>query len=266
MDVAYIIWICMIISECIAGKHESPKIKEFSFSPRVAVGDQASAFCFVGSTDSTPEFTWLKDGKPVESYRNVSIKVDKEFSVIILNPVSVASSGNYTCLAKTKWGQASYSAFLTVVAPPRWLIEPTNLTVVVGDPVSLTCVAEGSPKPVINWRRTDKNLTTGHNVPFTTQDGILKWNSIKIDDDGEYECSAENGASQPLSKRISVKCLLNGDTLEALPFADLVRFPDIPSYPSSSTIDGRHYHENFDAQFPNQMKAHGLHLIRNSGI
>jgi hypothetical protein len=39
------------------------------------------------------------------------------------------------------------------LVPPRWMVEPTDHSVVQGNPVSLHCQVDGFPKPTITWKQ-----------------------------------------------------------------------------------------------------------------
>ncbi|GFV73979.1 down syndrome cell adhesion molecule-like protein 1 homolog [Trichonephila clavipes] len=147
--------IIMIVG--FTARYDALKIKEFSFPSQVHEGDQTSAMCFSGSSDTPVTFTWLKDGVKITSSTNVSVKMDEEFSVIIINPVSLSSSGNYTCTATNLHKTSSYSTILSIVAPPSWLVQPTDVTLVVGEDIILKCSAAGSPNPRIKWKRINES-------------------------------------------------------------------------------------------------------------
>jgi hypothetical protein len=43
--------------------------------------------------------------------------------------------------------------FCLFLVPPRWMVEPTDHSVVQGNPVSLHCQVDGFPKPTIIWKQ-----------------------------------------------------------------------------------------------------------------
>ena len=47
--------------------------------------------------------------------------------------------------------------FVCILAPPKWLIEPFDIVAVIGEKVTLECIAEGLPEPVVKWRRADRS-------------------------------------------------------------------------------------------------------------
>ncbi|XP_035230463.1 leucine-rich repeats and immunoglobulin-like domains protein 3 [Stegodyphus dumicola] len=209
MGVVFFTCAWILFHSCLASRNEAPKISNFYFPSRVLVGDQISALCFAGSSGSPKVFSWLKDGKDLSTASNVVIKIDKEFSVIIINPVSFSSSGNYTCVAENDYGNSLFTAQLNVVSPPKWTKKPLDLTVSVGKDIILDCAAEGLPTPKLNWKRIDETHNpefTRHIVNLKSGVGTLILKAAGMEDTGEYECSAGNEVSS-ISSRIKIKVI-----------------------------------------------------------
>lgn len=59
-------------------------------------------------------FEWLKNGIKINTNENVRISSTEELSVLILDPVRLNDSANYTCTAKNIHGKDEYLATLTV--------------------------------------------------------------------------------------------------------------------------------------------------------
>lgn len=89
----------------------TPRIEAFTFPSHTVLGKNISAFC----SASNSQFFWFKDGELLLNSSNVTIKVDQDFSVLLMK-VSVESGGNYTCMAKNNFGLTSQSAVLTVIS------------------------------------------------------------------------------------------------------------------------------------------------------
>ncbi|TRY90380.1 hypothetical protein DNTS_009343 [Danionella cerebrum] len=127
----------------------------------VSAGGTARFECYVDGLP-TPIITWEKDqtglSEPLEPSRYISLPN----GVLQILDVSTEDEGLYRCLAfNSARKRFSQEASLTVspalsqdrevviVAPPR------NLTVVLGRPSVLECLAEGEPKPFVSWSRQD---------------------------------------------------------------------------------------------------------------
>ncbi|RWS01896.1 Down syndrome cell adhesion molecule-like protein, partial [Dinothrombium tinctorium] len=104
--------------------------------------------------------------------------------------------GNYTCSVKNDVGSDSVTVLLTVKMAPKWIKEPKDITVTMGESVSIECDAIASPKPTIYWR----HLNTNEN----TKSKVLKINAVKESNSGKYECVVSNKHGDLLKKTISV--------------------------------------------------------------
>ncbi|XP_071452262.1 neogenin isoform X2 [Hetaerina americana] len=162
---------------------------------------------FVGpsySTTSSPKvsITWLRDGQPLQldSTRMTvlpsgSLEVDE---------VSLSDSGQYRCnVSSLGRYRLSRVARLTVerdsegasrISAPVFSAKPRSSVVVKGRTVVLDCAASGNPRPVITW------LKDGVAIDMTFLDsrlmivgsGSLQIERVQEDDDGTYQCRAEN--------------------------------------------------------------------------
>ncbi|GFU28491.1 titin [Nephila pilipes] len=178
---------------------ELPKIQPFNFKQGVRIGDKTSATCLAESK-SLVKYLWKKDGEFLSERGELRLKTDEEFSILIIEPVKIEYSGNYTCMAENKHGSDSFTAELLVEAPPIWIIEPENITVVPGTRHIFRCSASGSPKPVITWKKLSEE--TGKEVTAVTifKGESLTLDSVSLTDGGTYECEAHNGVEPTLKK------------------------------------------------------------------
>ncbi len=91
---------------------------------------------------------------------------------------------------------------------PRIHNPPANVTVLLGQPFSLTCVVTGYPPPSITWNLNmalfNPNFFTG--VSYSSVLGLLQFTEAKEDFLGEYTCEARNEhgtvTSEPASVRV----------------------------------------------------------------
>lgn len=66
-------------------------------------------------TDQTSiSYEWRKDNRLLKGTDNINIEINDMFSTLMIKPVEESSIGNYTCTAKTAFGQDSHSAVLYV--------------------------------------------------------------------------------------------------------------------------------------------------------
>lgn len=91
-----------------------PKIQPFAFPEQVISGTKTSVICTAISGSPPMEFKWFKNGHPVKMSHKVNVRTYTDFSVIFLEEVDQASSGNYTCELKTPSGIDTYTSVLDV--------------------------------------------------------------------------------------------------------------------------------------------------------
>ena len=101
-----------------------------------------------------------------------------------------------------------------------------------GDPIILTCLAEGTPIPEILWLRDNQLVTPSASLAVTNDGTELRISNIRQEDIGDYTCSAENGQG---TVRHTTKLVIAGKlsihlTSFRLPAADF-RLPTSGSLP-----------------------------------
>ena len=85
------------------------------------VGDKTTVLCVVESKLPL-NFSWQKNGKKLPEDEVLRFKSDEEFSILIIDPVRVKDSGNYTCHAKNSLGSDAFTAELVVEGDNFYLI------------------------------------------------------------------------------------------------------------------------------------------------
>ncbi|XP_071041667.1 cell adhesion molecule Dscam1 isoform X12 [Parasteatoda tepidariorum] len=172
-------------------------IQKFHFEEGIQVGDKTSVLCTAKSSSNIISYSWQKDGEPLSENEEFKFRIDEEFSVLTIKSVKTNHSGNYTCIATNQQQHFDrYTAELIVKAPPKWLIEPENATVLVGSSHSFRCSAHGFPTPQIIWFKGREEGMKGE---------ILNFDHIQSSDDGTYVCEANNGVSPPLKKLVVLR-------------------------------------------------------------
>ena len=115
-------------------------------------------------------------------------KVQRNNSVIKLVGVRKVDSDNYLCTAMNLLGSAVKRTQLNVVSLPQFTVQPpANLTVLIGETVSLNCSASGDPQPVISWKKTGQKLPVGRSQQIN---GALVIRDTTEEDAGSYICAA----------------------------------------------------------------------------
>ncbi|XP_040007257.1 roundabout homolog 1 isoform X2 [Xiphias gladius] len=97
--------------------------------------------------------------------------------------------------------------------PPRIVHHPSDVVVKVGNPATLSCRADGSPKPTIEWLRNSQPLEKangdGQWQPMVLSEGSLFFLSVGEgrrgqSHEGVYTCVARNSAGKASSRNASL--------------------------------------------------------------
>uniref|UniRef100_A0A8C7CSJ9 Hemicentin-2 n=1 Tax=Oncorhynchus kisutch TaxID=8019 RepID=A0A8C7CSJ9_ONCKI len=75
--------------------------------------------------------------------------------------------------------------------PPEISVPRVEYTAVLGQPVSLECVADGQPQPEVSWHRERRPVTEGAHIQLFAN-GTLRIAASQRSDAGLYTCSAKN--------------------------------------------------------------------------
>ncbi|XP_076760632.1 cell adhesion molecule Dscam2 isoform X4 [Xylocopa sonorina] len=208
-----------------------PTIAPFSFNKDLSEGVRAQVTCMVEKGDPPFTIAWSKDGEPIAGpsgptgFGNTGItgsrhtqtpaglrvtNIDAHSSTIVIERVSAAHTGNYTCLARNSVAEVLWTAELIVRVPPRWVMEPQDVRASEGmSRLVLHCHADGFPPPAVSWRRASGKKPGNYRDIVThehTQDlrihsnGSLVFGRVQEDHEGFYLCEAVNGIGAGLSK------------------------------------------------------------------
>ncbi|XP_065845343.1 contactin-5-like isoform X2 [Oscarella lobularis] len=164
-----------------------PEIVSFSNAVHsIVVGESIKLECNVARGDPAPVLNWQRNGQNVTSNSSLEIK-----------NADTGKEGNYTCLAVNKAGKDIASVYIEILVPPTFTFLSSNLTVVEGSRVNLTCQAAGKPEPTITWINSLGNV-------FIRAHFIL--DTVLRNESGDYTCVAAN-AAQRIETKIQMTVL-----------------------------------------------------------
>lgn len=141
-----------------------------------------------------------------------TIQVDRDPSISLLtdNSLKIRSvmpehSGTYICSVRSS-PPMELEHFLEVLVPPKVKPIPPDGQIVAkkDDSVTLECLAEGHPSPMITWKTSEGSLPRG--IP-EKQGSRLTIPSVDTYHSGEYQCKADNEVGDPVTARFKVKVL-----------------------------------------------------------
>uniref|UniRef100_A0A8C7JTX3 Hemicentin 1 n=1 Tax=Oncorhynchus kisutch TaxID=8019 RepID=A0A8C7JTX3_ONCKI len=143
-----------------------------------------------------PAVTWLKDGRPITGQRGAQVL--NEGRLLQIKDAKVWDTGRYTCVAVNVAGQADSKHDVNVHVPPSISGQtqvPENVSVVVNNPVALTCEASGIPLPAITWLKDGRPIRASI-LTCLSGGRSLRLMHAAVEDAGRYSCIVSNTAGE----------------------------------------------------------------------
>ncbi|XP_051581270.1 hemicentin-1-like isoform X1 [Myxocyprinus asiaticus] len=162
----------------------------------VARGGDVTLQCEADGVPS-PTITWMKDGRPLSTSRRAQIL--NEGRLLRIQDAQVADTGRYTCIAVNVAGQTDRKYDVNVHVPPTIIGQtqvPENVSVVVKNPVVLTCEASGMPPPAISWLKEGRSISMSSSVRVISGGRGLRLMHAASEDAGRYTCIVSNSAGE----------------------------------------------------------------------
>lgn len=184
-----------------------PQLSSPSQTVNVKVGETVRLPCDVLNLGDYV-VVWKRETTLI-SAKDVKLVRDDRISVVgtSLNIAKVTSkdSANYTCEINTATA-SQITVVLNVLEPAkvRRFPEEGRIQSRKGDSVTLRCLGEGNPFPVIRWSKPGHYFANGDDKFIGSE---LVFKSVGRQDVGLYECTAENGVSEPAKATIDLKVL-----------------------------------------------------------
>ncbi|KAM8746417.1 hemicentin-1 isoform 1-T1 [Acanthopagrus schlegelii] len=144
-----------------------------------------------------PAVTWLKDGRPITGLHGA--KVLNEGRLLQIKDAKVSDTGRYTCIAVNVAGQTDSKHDISVHVPPSIIGQvevPENVSVVVKNPVALSCEASGIPLPAITWLKDGRPIKASSSVRVLSGGRSLRLMPAAVEDAGRYTCIVSNSAGE----------------------------------------------------------------------
>ncbi|XP_072563615.1 hemicentin-1 [Paramormyrops kingsleyae] len=159
----------------------------------VVAGEDALLECQATGTPP-PLVSWIK-GDQQAALLPFAMQ-DGQRGTLRLPGVQEEHAGEYICVASSSAGTASATVTLEVGVAPQLFSIPHDVSVDVGENVTLPCSARGFPMPSVTWSRGDGRPVSrgpdGHAGALQLHSGGLLIHSAWIDDEGLYTCEAQN--------------------------------------------------------------------------
>ncbi|KAJ3604124.1 hypothetical protein NHX12_028865 [Muraenolepis orangiensis] len=155
----------------------------------------------------SPSITWTKDGHSVDS---PGVYLQNGNRLLRIYRVQSEHGGKFACTAENTAGEARRAYNIVVQAPPV-ISGTTGLqeqTVVLGQEAEFQCRVSGRPVPRVEWSRDGEVLSRDGDphVEFPEEGQVLKVKSVRLRDQGLYQCLARNNAgTQTRQFRLTVQ-------------------------------------------------------------
>uniref|UniRef100_A0A803YRN6 Limbic system associated membrane protein n=1 Tax=Meleagris gallopavo TaxID=9103 RepID=A0A803YRN6_MELGA len=171
----------------------------------VRQGDTAILRCYV--EDRSSKVAWLnrsgiifagEDKWSLDPRVELEKRNPLEYSLRI-QKVDVYDEGSYTCSVQTQHHPKTSQVYLIVQVPPKISNISSDITVNEGSNVTLVCMANGRPEPVITWRHL-----TPTGKEFEGEEEYLEILGITREQSGKYECKAANEVASADVKQVRV--------------------------------------------------------------
>lgn len=124
---------------------------------------------------------------------------------LVLQSITAADGGLYTCLATNLAGVGEASGTLNLV--PEFVVQPQGANTTVGSTLTLTCVAEAFPSPSTQWQKMNRMTGVFEDIPSQTST-TLTFSPVEYSDFGMYRCQAFNTINGDVFSEISDNALV----------------------------------------------------------
>ncbi|XP_064372533.1 immunoglobulin superfamily member 10 isoform X2 [Dromaius novaehollandiae] len=179
--------------------------------PRI-IGGKLAAFTVLANSDAfipceatgnpLPTIQWTKISSEPDASKSAHGRRFEVFAngTLSIAKVSVRDGGQYLCVAANQHGSARLLVTLSVVAYPPRIVEGRSrvITAHSGEPVAVTCKAEGRPAPTFSWILANKTYVSdtfpGNKRVSVQPDGTLIIREVTVYDRGLYTCMVNNPA------------------------------------------------------------------------
>ena len=155
----------------------------------------------------TPVLTWYKDGVELkEDPEHKQIINEEGVHSLLISAAGFPDEGVYSCVARNKVGEASFSVKLKVVdkdahIAPYFIEHLKNVVIPEGKDTVLSATCSGKPLPTVSWKKGEKPVDEAeYRVDTNGGHSKLFISNAAKKDEGWYVCSAVNVAGSVITK------------------------------------------------------------------
>ncbi|XP_011630476.1 leucine-rich repeats and immunoglobulin-like domains protein 3 [Pogonomyrmex barbatus] len=183
-----------------------PSFSKIPHDIRANAGSTARLECSAEGQPS-PQIAWQKDGgNDFPAARERRMHMMPTDDVLFIVDVKMADSGVYSCTAQNLAGLIVANATLTILETPSFVKPMENKEIMVGGSIVLECMASGSPRPKLSWRKNGSPLQATERHFFTAENQLLIIVNTIASDAGNYECEMSNSLGSVVgASKLTVK-------------------------------------------------------------
>jgi glucose/arabinose dehydrogenase len=134
---------------------------------------QPATFTVAASGTTTLTYQWQRN--------QVNISGATSPSYSIPSTVAADNGAKFRCLVTNNFGTAtSNEATLTVNSPPSITTQPTDQTIIQGEPVTFTVAAIGTPTLTYQWQRNQMDISGATSPSYTNSSRVADDNGAKF--------------------------------------------------------------------------------------
>ncbi|CAH3167452.1 unnamed protein product [Pocillopora meandrina] len=163
------------------------KTNSLSSNQTVVEGRTTTFLCITEAFPIATTYKWFKDGNEISNSQDFeTLKISDTESRLTIKNAKKGSAGQYSCDGTNAVGTGDRkSAFLLVnYAPQQVTVNPNPAVVELGQSLTLTCQADGFPKPSYSWKFNGGAIGDSQNT--------LQLASAQVLNAGNYTCVATN--------------------------------------------------------------------------
>ncbi|XP_019751582.1 carcinoembryonic antigen-related cell adhesion molecule 5-like [Hippocampus comes] len=152
------------------------------YGPSMAVEGQSVNFSCSAVSLPDSHFSW---------WLNISLVANS--SVYVTPPLTLNMSGQYTCMARNPVSgkNTTRALMLNVIENIESVVVKNDTIPIDGYNFTLTCVVDG-PYTSIEWKKDSAHLMATNHSHYYMEENKLHFAPLTRDDDGTYECVANN--------------------------------------------------------------------------
>ncbi|KAG1670909.1 Leucine-rich repeats and immunoglobulin-like domains protein 3 [Nymphon striatum] len=172
--------------------HVFPKFTKAPNDMTIKAGTTLTLVC-AATGSPAPQIAWKKDGGndfPAARERRMHV-LPQDDRFFIVNVQSI-DAGEYSCTASNIVGSIVTNSTITVLEIPSFVKPMEDEETKVSETTVLECMASGSPKPDLIWRKDGEIIGSNERRFFSAGNQLLIIVETQLEDAGTYTCEMSN--------------------------------------------------------------------------